>query len=425
MIDRNISPALAPLSLPALLPWRRQWLENGVEVVSIHDPSQSAFKLDVSFEAGIYYQPQPLLAPAAVNMLGGGTRRHSAEEIADLFDFYGAYTDFSCGPDKAEVSLVSLEKYAAETVAMVAELLTDSIVPEKELDIYLANRRQEFLVDREKTAWLARKKFFELLYGASHPYANRIVGEDFVALAAPAVRQFCRERIHASGCRVTVCGNAGENVLRCIAREFGRLRVPAELPACPRPRLEPAPAGRYRVAKDGAVQSGLRIGKSGVRLTDPDYAGFMLLNTVLGGYFGSRLMSNIREDKGYTYGIRSFNVSAPAGSYWCIAAEVNRDCAEAAVDEVFREIGRLRTEPVPAEELELVRNYLHGDLLRELDGVFAQADSLRHRLDDRLDNRIYLDLIRRIKACTAEELLELARKYLNPEEMYVVTAGEP
>ena len=150
----------------------------------------------------------------------------------------------------------------------------------------------------------------------------------------------------------------------------------------------------------------------------------MLLNTILGGYFGSRLMSNIREDKGYTYGIHSFNVSMPQGSYWCIATDVNNEYVEAAIEQIKKEIQILQAKRVPEEELHLVKNFLHGDLLRELDGVFAQSDALKHKLNYGLDNRIYTELIRQINACQAKDLLQLARKYMDTKEMYIVTAGK-
>lgn len=424
MIQREIAPVLAPLSEPALLPYRTLTLDNGVEVVYIHDSSQEVFKLDAVFEAGAYYQSRPLVASTAINMLNEGTRFHTAEEIADVFDFYGAYTDYNSGFNKSELSLIALTKYARETVSMLAEMLTDSVVPEKELEIFLTNKRQEFLVDNEKTSYLARKKFSEVFFGSTHPYSNAVTEQDYLQVTPGMVREFYHRYIHARRCRVMLCGNVGGQVLEAVAECFGRLRRPdGEFWRGPQP-FAPAPVGRYHVEKDNTVQSSLRIGKSGVRLGEEDYAGFMLLNAVLGGYFGSRLMSNIREDKGYTYGISSFNVSMPQGSYWCIATDVHNEYVGETIEEVFKEIRRLKEEPVGEEELMLVKNYLHGDLLRELDGVFAQSDALKHKLNYHTDNRIYLDLIRRIKDCTAEDLLRLAGRYWNTDAMYVVTAGK-
>ena len=145
---------------------------------------------------------------------------------------------------------------------------------------------------------------------------------------------------------------------------------------------------------------------------------------VLGGYFGSRLMSNIREEKGYTYGIGSYNVPMPLSAQWMIATDVNADQTEATIEECLKEIQRLRDELVPEEELNLVKSNFNGDILRELDGVFSQSDALKHKLNYGLDNSFYLDIIDRIKACTPDDLQRIARKHLNPEEMFIITAGK-
>lgn len=422
--DRNIPPIIAPLSIPTLLPYQKITLSNGIEVVYIHDPAQEVFKIDVLFEAGVYYQSQPLVASTTINMLNEGTRLHNAEVIADLFDFYGAYIDFNCGLNKAELNLISLNKYATETITMMAEMLTESIIPEEELDIFLTNKRQEFLVNNEKTAYLARKKFSEVLFGAAHPYANQISEKDYHSISASIIREFYHQHINARNCRIMICGNVSEQILKIISEQFSCLAIPESIPTFPTHTFTPSPVGQYHIQKDNAVQSSLRIGKAGVRLTDDDYTGFILLNTILGGYFGSRLMSNIREEKGYTYGISSFNVSMPQGSYWCIATDINNEYTQATIDETFKEIHKLQTELVPEEELTLVKNYLHGDLLRELDGVFSQSDALKHKLNYGLDNRIYLEIIKQINSYTAKDLLNLANKYWDTEEMYIVTAGK-
>lgn len=424
MPNRTIAPDIAPLIAPELLPYHRFFIDNGIEVVYIHDPAQEVFKTDITFEAGIYYQPQPLIASTAISMLSEGTTHHSAEEIADLFDYYGAYIDLSCGLNRSEFNLFSLNKYAEPTIAMMAEMAAESIFPEKELDILLTNKRQEFLVNKEKTAWLARMEFSSRLFGATHPYANSIDNSDFEKVSPRMIREFYQQHFTTRHCRINICGNVNEDILKLISKHFqGLSQADMSQPALSRP-FSPSAPGLYHIQKENAVQTSIRIGKTGLRLTDSDYAGFMLLNTILGGYFGSRLMSNIREEKGYTYGINSFNVSMPLGSYWCIATDVNARHTQAAIEEILKEIRRLQTEKVSEEELGLVRNFLHGDLLREVDGVFAQSDALKHKLNYGLDNRIYTEMIRQINQTTPEDLLALANKYWDTGEMYIVTAGE-
>ena len=422
MINRNIPPALSTINRPSLWQHQTTHLSNGIEVVCLHDPLQEVFKIDISFAAGAYYQPHPVVASTMLNMLNEGTRHHSAKEIAETFDYHGAYVDYNCGMHRSEISLISLSKYASPTIQMLAELVSESVFPEKELETYLRNRKQQLLVDQEKTAYLARMEFTRRLYGERHPYANHFTIDDFDRITPSLLFPFYRERVQASKCRIMVCGNASDTVLQEIDRCFSFM---PRLPFSPEKQHEMTPAspGRYHVEKTGAVQTSIRIGKKGVRLTDEDYTAFQLLNMVLGGYFGSRLMSNIREEKGFTYGITSYNVTLPLAAHWMIATDVNAEQTEATIEECLKEIQRLREDPIPEEELNLVKSNFNGEILRELDGVFAQSDALKHKLNYGLDNSFYLSIIDRLKTCSAEDLQAMAIKHLDPAEMIIVTAG--
>lgn len=423
-MNRNIEPPIAEISRPSLWEHQQITLPNGIEIVYLHDPNQEVFKMDVVLAAGIYNQSRPVIASSMINMLNEGTRQHTSAEIAELFDYHGAYVDYNCGMHKAELSLISLNKYAPQTIRMLAEMTLESTFPQKELETYIRNRKQQHLVNIEKTSYLARMEFIYRMYGKEHPYANYFTLEDFDQVTPELLLDFYQERVQASQCRIMICGNVSDMVLQEVSQAFSPMSS-NPLPPDKNYTIQPSGPGKYHISKPNAVQTSIRIGKSGVALLDEDYTYFQLLNMVLGGYFGSRLMSNIREEKGYTYGIGSFNVSLPQRSYWSITTEVNNEYTEATIEEIFKEIHKLRTETVPAEELNLVKNYLYGDLLRELDGVFAQSDSLKHKLNYGLDNSFYIGIIEKIRQCTPEAILELADKYWNPEEMYIVTAGQP
>lgn len=423
-MNRNIEPSIAEISRPSLWEHQQITLPNGIEIVYLHDPNQEVFKMDVVLAAGIYNQSRPVIASSMINMLNEGTRQHSSAEIAELFDYHGAYVDFNCGIHKAELSLISLNKYASQTIRMLAEMTLESTFPQKELETYIRNRKQQHLVNIEKTSYLARMEFIYRMYGKAHPYANCFTLEDFDQVTPELLLDFYQERVQASQCRIMICGNVSDTVLQEVSQAFS-LMSSNPVPPDKTYTIQPSGPGKYHISKPDAVQTSIRIGKKGVTLLDEDYTYFQLLNMVLGGYFGSRLMSNIREEKGYTYGIGSFNVSLPQRSYWSITTEVNNEYTEATIEEIFKEIHKLRTETVPAEELNLVKNYLYGDLLRELDGVFAQSDSLKHKLNYGLDNSFYIGIIEKIRQCTPEAILELADKYWIPEEMYIVTAGQP
>ena len=157
------------------------------------------------------------------------------------------------------------------------------------------------MVNLEKTSYLAKQKFSALIFGEDHPYANRIEESDYQRITVSLIRDFYHRYYQAGQFRIFICGHVNEGLLNTVTRLFGNLPIPSPGNISKKLPFHAAQPGRYHVSKENCVQSSIRIGKSSVRLTDDDYAGYMLLNTILGGYFGSRLMSNIREEKGYTY----------------------------------------------------------------------------------------------------------------------------
>ena len=422
-MNRNIEPSIAEISRPSLWEHQQITLPNGIEIVYLHDPNQEVFKMDVILAAGIYNQSRPVIASSMINMLNEGTRQHSSAEIAELFDYHGAYVDFNCGIHKAELSLISLNKYASQTIRMLAEMTLESTFPQKELETYIRNRKQQHLVNIEKTSYLARMEFIYRMYGKAHPYANCFTLEDFDQVTPELLLDFYQKRVQASQCRIMICGNVSDTVLQEVSQAFS-LMSSNPVPPDKTYTIQPSGPGKYHISKPDAVQTSIRIGKKGVTLLDEDYTYFQLLNMVLGGYFGSRLMSNIREEKGYTYGIQSFNVSLPLTAYWGISTDVDNKHTRAAIDEILKEIEKIRQEPIPSDELNRVKSFFYGDLLREIDGVFSQADSLKQKLIYGKDNRFYIDIIDRVKHCTPDELQELAQRYLDPAELYIVTAGK-
>ncbi|WP_251623588.1 M16 family metallopeptidase [Odoribacter lunatus] len=424
MLNRSQAPTLSPLSAPKSIPFEHSLFSNGVNLYILNDPSQEVFRLDISFEAGAYYQPQPLIASTVINMLNEGTVGHTSAELAEIFDYYGAYIDFSNGLHKAEANLLGLNRYADPTIELIGEMISQSSFPVQELEIYLDNKRQHFLTEKEKTSWLARKKTAQLLFGTFHPYANVTHEEDYKKVDRDTLLRYYRERINAAHCNIILTGHITDSILKRTEAVFSQLPHPSQTVPTPAYTFEPSQPGHYHVYKAGSVQTSIRISQQGVELTNEDYAGFLLLNTVLGGYFGSRLMSNIRESKGYTYGINSFNLSLPLKSYWGITTDVNREYTEATIEEIQKEIKRLQTEKIPTEELSLVKNYLYGDLLRELDGVFAQSDCLKQKLLFHTDYDFQLHLIEKIQKYSASDLLAIANKYIDTERLFIVTAGE-
>jgi zinc protease len=184
-------------------------------------------------------------------------------------------------------------------------------------------------------------------------------------------------------------------------------------------QLSPAAEKKLKLINDpNGVQGAIRIARPFPNRHHPDFLKVMVLNVVFGGFFGSRLMSNIREDKGYTYGIHSFLHNHIQHSAWMISTEAGTDVVDATINEVYKEMKALRDEPVKDDELKLVRNYMMGGILGELDGPFQIIGRWKNIILNGFDERYFYDSLDTIRNVSAEELRELAGKYLNPEDFY-------
>ncbi|MDP2420473.1 pitrilysin family protein, partial [Sediminibacterium sp.] len=179
---------------------------------------------------------------------------------------------------------------------------------------------------------------------------------------------------------------------------------------------------KHQIINDAnGVQGAIRIARPFPNKHHPDYQKTQILNNVFGGFFGSRLMSNIREDKGYTYGIHSYIQNQMGETAWMISTEAGRDVCEATISEVYKEMEILRNEVIDEDELSLVKNYMLGTVLGDLDGPFQLIARWKNYVLNNLDEQYFYNSVQLIKSTGAEELNELAKKYLNPEDFYELT----
>jgi predicted Zn-dependent peptidase len=221
-----------------------------------------------------------------------------------------------------------------------------------------------------------------------------------------------------------VAGKVNSNQIALINRHFGSdaWGTPNGVVACHH-QLEPAADKKIFIPKPDAVQCAIRIGKATINKLHPDYQYLNVVNMILGGYFGSRLMSNIREEKGYTYGIGSGLVSYQKAGSFVIVSEVGKNVLPQALVEVYKEINKLRDDLVPNQELTLVKNYMMGGILRNFDGPFALLDSFRGLLEYNLEYDYLDNMINVVKSITPEQVRDIAQKYLDVNSLYEVVVG--
>lgn len=424
MLDRKTAPNFRDIDHITLIHPEHLSLDNGCSIFCFNSGDQELVRIEWIFSNLEFNPAKPLLNVAANTMLTEGTGTMTAAQIADKIDFYGAFLQAEYGFDHSEITLYSLNKHLADTLPVMKAILTDSVYPEKELETYIRNQQQKLQVSLQKNDIVARRAYNKAIYGDTiYGYAG--TAEDYRELKREDLLAHYREMYQPANCTIIISGKITPQTIDLVKEYFDKnwqnTAVKADAPL-----LNPQPATErfYYTEKPDALQSAIRMGMPMVTRKHPDFPALQVLNTVLGGYFGSRLMANIREDKGYTYGIGSGLSSMKNGGAFYIATEVGADVCRSAVEEIEKEINLLKTEPIPAEELDLVRNYMLGSLLGSLENVFSHADKFKMLYFAGLDYSYYDRYTATVKSITAEELLALANKYLKLDEFYNVIVGK-
>lgn len=423
MLDRTTPPQIHDAvefdyKLP---PINAHKLSNDIPLYWLNGGVQEVAEIDWVFPAGMWYEQKPAVSNAVAALLKNGTSKHSAQQINEALEFYGASLKVNTGNDNATVTLYTLTKHLPALLPMVYEILTDAIFPEEELAIFKQNSIQRLMVNLRQSEFVANQRIDALLFGEFHPYGRFTKKEKIEALLREDLLAFYNAAYNLSHVKIFMAGSVGENEVALLEDIFGKQKLMKtilheELFSAPGPSKM-----KHRISNDpNGVQGAIRIGSLFPNRHHPDFAPMVVLNTLFGGYFGSRLMSNIREDKGYTYGIYSSIASFVHGGSLTIHTEVGRDVVENAVKEIYHEMQLLCDELADEDELLLVKNYLLGNLLGDLDGPFSIIQRWRTLILNGMTEEHFNRNIDIYKNITTKELQDLAKKYYQLDNFYEV-----
>jgi zinc protease len=419
IIDRKLAPKIVDavdFNLH-LKPYQKYILKNGVEVYAIDAGAEEVMMVEWVFYAGNWYEEKNLVSAATNFMLKNGTSKKTAFQLNEHFEYYGSYLNRVSYNETSTITLHCLTKHIGELLPVVKEMLTDSIFPEEELLIYKQNMQQRLSVNLKKCDFVASRLIDAYLFGEQHPYGKFSRFEDYEALTREQLVEFYKKYYQQGKFVMFVAGKLPENLEQLLNESFGDLsNNKIKLQEQP---SQPAHEKKYRLNNDpNGVQGAIRIARPFPNRHHPDFLKVQVLNSLFGGFFGSRLMANIREDKGYTYGIHSYLQNHIHQSAWMISTEAGRDVCEATIKEVYSEMKDLREKLVDEEELLLVRNYMMGSILGDLDGPFHIIARWKNIILNDLDETYFYNSMNTIKTITAEDLKQLAEKYLQPEDFY-------
>jgi len=425
MLDRTIAPPFKTINKVDIIEAKTENLENGIKIHSIHVSGQPVIRMEFIFKAGLSYEKEHerMLSYFTLKMLNEGTKNKTVTQINDFFDGYGSFLELSHGADNITVTVYSLSKHIKQLLPLVQEILFESIFPEHELENLKTITAQNLEVNSEKTSYLASQYFKENLFGKNYPYGKSIQKADILASNQQNITGFYSQNILNKPFDIILSGEIVESDLEYIKKIFSEYKIQKNINLVSAIQIQSSHQRDFIFEKEGSMQSSIRFGKLLFNRTHPDYIPFLVLNEVLGGYFGSRLMMNIREEKGFTYGIQSSTYSLRRDGYLTIGTDVKREYTQQTIDEIIKEIKILQREIIPKEELEKVKNYMLGSFAGGLNSAFAIADHFKMIYFDGLDYNYFKRYIAGILNVSAAELQNLAIKYLQVDSMLEVVVG--
>lgn len=426
-LDRSVQPPIKTLtSIKIPLP-QRKTLTNNIPITIVKAGEEKVLRFDLLFRAGTWCQSQKLQALFTNRMLREGTKRFTSKQIAEKLDFYGSWLELSCGAEYSCITLFSLSRHFTKLLDLLYSIVTEPLFDSEQLEGVVDMNVQQFLINQDRVDFVAQRGLFNVLLGDTHPYGKRTVKEDYYNINSALLKEYHRVHFHSKNCSLFISGDVTDNVLMEIEKVFGATHFgykEGDTTLCPKPLFSPSSSKRHFIEHANAVQSAVCLGLPTLGRTSPDYHKFRVVLTLLGGYFGSRLVSNIREDKGYTYYIGADTIHYPYSDFLVIHSECDNRYVEKLIGEVYREIEVLQTELVTPQELEKVKNYMAGELCRNYESAFAVADAWMFTFTSKVSDDYFNKALKGILTVTPQDILVLSRKYLDVEKMKEIVAGQ-
>ena len=422
MIDRSVAPRsnkILEIDFPKLSSIK---LDNKIPIFSFNSPNIDVCKIELVFEAGTWYESKNGVSFFTIKSLLSGTKKKKANELQELIDYYGAFSELNHGPDFSSVTIYSPTKNLDKLIHLLNEVLFESIFPEEEIRLKKLQKEQQVLFEESKNNAVASKKFKEILFEPNHPYGRKIVKSDINELNRVNLVSFYDEFISKNSFKIFISGSFHDSHLKLLNSLFGKHEIEKREKQTYFPVDSNLPK-EVIIEKAESNQSSIRLGKLTIKQSHRDFNKLQFINTLLGGFFGSRLIKNIREEKGFTYGIYSSLINFRDKAFFLISTEAKKESRQLVVDECIKEIKNLKENLVSNQEMDTVKNYLVGSIMRTMDSPFNIIEQNKKLILLGIDEHYlenYFDLIKKI---TPEECCEIANEYFSEDQFSKVIVG--
>lgn len=424
-LNRSVVPPIQSISPIPLTQMSHQQFSNGLSFHFIKGGNQPILRLEFIYQIQQNDKANIAVYNLLIKMLQEGTSKYTTSEIHEIFEHWGAFVDFKSSFDRLNLTIYVLAKYLKQILPLLKSLMDDSVFPNQQFEIQKNLTYQNLTVNLTKTQYVASQLFREKIFGQDSRYGKRLTLENLEEISRKDVFETYQSIIQNKPFDIILAGQVENEHIQLLESFFGQQTFTHSLGDIPSEEaIYQQVTGKYYQEKEGALQSSIRIGKVLFDKKHPDFFDFMVLNTILGGYFGSRLMQNIREDKGYTYGINSQNAVLENIGYWVIGTDVKQEFTDQTLEEIYKEIQLLQSELVSHEELEKVKNYLMGAWVRGIVTPFDLADKFKAIHYHGLDYSFYTQYWESIQNITSERIMQIAQKHLKIESLTEVIVGK-
>ncbi len=423
MIDRTRPPELKSIKSAHLPDYHSHLYDNGIQLIVVNSGVHEVFKLEVIFNAGRLHEDKKMVASLTQRMLREGTKDYNSDELSEMVDFYGASLGTPSSLDYSSITLYGINQHFKSLFPILKSVVLHPTFPQKEFKDSIADRKQKLQVDLSKNNVLSYRTITEEMYGKDHPYGYNSSIELYDDINIEDLKNHHQNHFVAGNCTIVLSGKVHDDMVKQLEQELLSY-IPLGNSNASYPKEKFIGNKNLFLEKPQSVQTAIKLGFPLITRQHPDFYGLYFLNVIFGDYFSSRLMANIREDKGYTYHIYSMLDVMKNDGILLISTETAHEYVDNTLKEIHFEIERLQNDLVPIEEIQMARNYTLGNMLSAMDGPFNAAGVIKGLFLNNLDKNFFNNLIYHLNHIDANELRTLAQKYFVKENMYQVLAGK-
>jgi len=398
-------------------------LDNNIPVTILQAPDPDVIKLDFVFNAGRYQENDRAVAKTTAILLKEGTKKMNSAKIAQTLDYFGASLSSDASMDTATIQVYCLGKHFKSIIPIIDDIIKNPIFPEEELKKFKSRIIEKLNVELDKNGVQAYRNFTEKIYGSDHAYGYNTIPEDYSNMRREQLIEHFNQNYIPQNCKVFITGNVTDDKIELLNKTIGSIENQKLMPKNNSFSIPEFISGKFKYSTERVHQTAIRIGKRMFDRNHKDYAGMYLLNTIFGGYFGSRLSSNLREDKGYTYGIYSSIDMMLKDGYFSISTDVGSQYSEKTLVEIYKEIELLQKSKVEEKELTLVKNYIKGNFLSLINGHLNSINIIKTIEMAGLEKDFYSKFVDEIIKTDEFRLLELANEYWNIDSFVEIQVG--